>query len=89
MPTDQIAGVLAVVLVFGGALYGFFKTKSDGFGKYTLSVLILTLVLFVASLAFALGKLELNPLANVLFAVAGYAGGLLTGKSEKADTNSP
>jgi hypothetical protein len=53
-------------------------TKTPGFGRYSTSVLILTLVLFVAAMAFVLGKVEWAPLANLLFAVAGFAGGLVT-----------
>jgi p-aminobenzoyl-glutamate transporter AbgT len=43
---------------------------------------ILALVLFVASLAFILGKVEWQPLANLLFAIASFAGGLITAKQE-------
>ena len=77
--------LLAVVVVFGGSIVGIFWTKTQGFGRYTTSVLILALVLFVAALAFVLGKVEWAPLANLLFAVAGFAGGLITAKETTAD----
>ena len=72
---------IAVVLLFGGSIFGIFKTKTAGFGRYTTSALVLTLVLFVAALAFVLGRVEWAPLANLLFAIAGFAGGLITAKA--------
>ena len=75
-----LAGI-AILIFFGGTVYGIFKTKTPGFGKYTTATVVLTLVLFVAALAFVLGRVEWTPLANLLFAVAGYAGGLVTAKS--------
>ncbi|MDO8422323.1 MAG: hypothetical protein Q7S99_09185 [Parvibaculum sp.] len=79
-------GVLAaIVVIFGGSIIGIFKTKTQGFGRYTTSVLVLTLILFVAVLCFALGKVEWAPMANLLFAIAGFAGGLITAKTANAD----
>ena len=75
--------LIAVVVIFGGSIFGVFWTKKQGFGRYTTSVLVLALVLFVASLAFVLGKVELQPLSNLLFAIAGFAGGLITEKETK------
>ncbi|MBI4246339.1 MAG: hypothetical protein HY614_04035 [Candidatus Rokubacteria bacterium] len=71
---------VAVFLIFAGALLGFFKTKSDGWGRYTTSVLILTLVLFVVSVGFLYGRTDAQPFINILFAIAGYAGGMLSGE---------
>ena len=71
----------AVFLLFGGTIVGIFRTKTKGFGKYTTSALMLTLVLFVAAFAFVLGQVEWTPLANLLFAIAGYAGGLITARA--------
>ena len=76
----EVYTLIAVVAVFGGSIFGIFRTKTPGFGRYTTSVLILALVLFVASLAFVLGKVEWQPMSNLLFAIAGFAGGLITGK---------
>ena len=78
MTDPKILAGIAVVLVFGGSIYGIFKTKTAGFGKYTTSALVLTLVLFVAALAFIFGTIKSTPLMNLLFAVAGFAGGLIT-----------
>ncbi len=75
-----ITALIVVVVVFGGTICGILLTKKPGFGRYTTSVLIFALVLFVASLAFVLGKVELEPLSNLLFAIAGFAGGLIMGK---------
>lgn len=71
---------LGVLIVFGITIIGIFCTKTKGFGKYTTSTLIFTLVLFVAAVAFVSGRVEWAPLANLLFAVAGFAGGLITAK---------
>lgn len=72
---------LGVLVVFSGTVFGIFWTKTKGFGKYTTSALILTLVLFVASVAFLTGKLESAPIVNLLFSVAGFAGGLITARA--------
>ena len=77
---DVLAGA-GVFLVFAGSIFGIFKTKTSGFGRYTTSALVLTLVLFVAAFAFVLGKVEWTPLANLLFAAIGFAGGLITAKA--------
>ncbi len=66
-----------VMVIFAGVIIGIFVTKTEGFGKYTTSVLVLTLVLFVAAMALILGKVEWTPLANILFAMVGFAGGLI------------
>jgi hypothetical protein len=67
----------APVIIFGGTILGIFKTKTPGWGRYTTSLFILVLVLFVAALAWLVGKIESSPLVNLLFAIAGYAGGLI------------
>lgn len=75
---------VAFVAVFAGVLLGIFKTKTPGFGRYTTSALILVLVLFIAGFFALLGKLESQGLLNILFAVAGYAGGLIVGQAPDA-----
>lgn len=74
--------LLGISVLGIAALVGIFVTKTPGFGKYATSLLLLVLVLFIAALCFAAGKIESGVFANVLFAVAGYAGGLITGKQE-------
>ena len=80
MEWSDIVKVMAVFLMFAGALVGFFGTKSEGWGRYTTSVLLLILVLFVATVGFLLGRTDSQPFLNILFAVAGYAGGVLSGE---------
>jgi FtsH-binding integral membrane protein len=82
-PRITIAAVVAISVIFGGAMVGVFFTKIEGFGKYTTSLLVLILALFVGSLAFAIGKIESQPFMSLLFAVVGYAGGLIVGKEAK------
>lgn len=79
----QFIPLAAVVLVYGGAIFGFFRTKTNGFGKYTSGLLLLILVTFTGAVALAIGKIEWPSLANLLFAIAGYAGGLVSPKNEK------
>jgi hypothetical protein len=73
---------LGVLIVFGGTIIGIFRSKTPGFGKYTTSALILTLIMFVAAMALVEGKVEWMPMANILFAIAGFAGGLITARSD-------
>ncbi len=73
---------LGVLIIFGGTIIGIFRTKTPGFGKYTTSALILTLILFVAAMALVESKVEWTPMANILFAIAGFAGGLITARSD-------
>ncbi len=79
-PKITIAAVIAISVIFGGAIVGVFSTKVEGFGKYTTSVLVLILALFAASLAFAVGKIEAQPFVSLLFAAIGFAGGLVAKK---------
>ena len=64
------------------ALVGFFVTKKSGFGRFTTSSFLLLLVVIMSSLLFAAGKLDYQVLANVFFAVIGFAGGLFTGEEQ-------
>lgn len=77
----EMATLVAMVLIFGGSIFGIFRTKTPGFGRYTTSVLILALVLFVASLAFVLGKVEWQHLANLLFCHSRFCGGSYYGET--------
>jgi uncharacterized membrane protein YoaK (UPF0700 family) len=61
-------------------LAGIFCTKTKGFGKYTTSLLLLIIVLFLSSFFLLLGKISPEIFANVLFATAGFGGGLLNAK---------
>ena len=72
---------LGVILVFAAAIVGIFSTKTPGFGRYNTTALLLALVLFVAAMAFLQGKVEWSPMANILFVVVGFAGGLTAAKT--------
>lgn len=77
--------LLAVFLVGTASLLGFFVTKAKGFGRFATSTFLLLLVAILSALLFAAGKLEAQVLANIFFAVIGFAGGLFTaGESTRA-----
>jgi hypothetical protein len=73
--------MLAIFILGSASLIGFFKTKSEGFGRFTTSTLLVILVVTISGLLYAGGKLEGQVMANVLFAVFGFAGGLFTSKN--------
>jgi hypothetical protein len=81
---DSLLAVAALVVIFGGALMGVFLTKKAGFGRFSSSLVVLLLVVFSASVFAATGRLQPADLANILFAVAGFAGGLITARSDGA-----
>ncbi len=72
--------MLAIFVLGVGALVGFFKTKTEGFGRFTTSTFLILLVVIIASLLYAADKLDGQVMANVLFAVFGFAGGLFTSR---------
>ena len=73
--------MLAIFVLGAGSLIGFFKTKTAGFGRFITSTLLIILVLTISGLLYAGGKIESQLIANVLFAVFGFAGGLFTSKT--------
>ena len=75
---------ILISLVFGVALIGFFKTKTEGFGKFTTATLLFMLVLYVCTVAFFQGKIDGFSLANLLAAIAGFAGGMFTGRDRES-----
>lgn len=77
--------VLTICLAVLGAvaLIGVFKTKTAGWGRYSESTVVLVSTLFVAALLATSGKLELSWFVNILFAIVGYAGGLLTSQKDQ------
>ena len=72
--------MIAIFLLGSGCLWGFFKTKTAGFGRFTTSVLLIICVVTISALLYSGGKLESDVMANILFAVFGFAGGLFTSK---------
>lgn len=73
--------ILAIFVIGSASLFGFFKTKTEGFGRFATSTLLVILVVTISSLLYAGGKLEGQVMSNVLFAVFGFAGGLFTSKN--------
>lgn len=72
--------LLAVFLVSIIAMIGFFITKTKGFGRFATSTFLLLLIVIMSTLLFAADRLEGQVLANIFFAVVGFAAGLFTGK---------
>lgn len=71
---------VGLTVLGAAALIGIFVTKTPGFGRYTTSLLLLVLVLFITAMFLATGKIDGALFGNVAFAVAGFAGGLITSK---------
>lgn len=67
----SIIGIIAIV--------GFFMTKTSGFGKFTTSTCLLILTMVIAAILSLDNKID-NNMANLLFAIIGFAGGLFTSK---------
>lgn len=76
--------IVNIGILAGLVLIGIFYTKKQGFGKFTTSLILLTSALFVAALLFASEKIESSTFVNILFAVIGFAGGLLTDKDRNS-----
>jgi hypothetical protein len=70
----------AIFLLGVGTLIGIFITKSPGFGRYTTAVILLSLVLVVSAMLFVAGMIEGAIFVNVVFAITGFAGGIVTAK---------
>lgn len=70
-------GFIALGIV---ALIGFFTKMLSGFGKFNTSTLILIMVLTIVPILLVNGSIESSDAVNILFAVAGFAGGLLSSK---------
>ena len=81
--------LLSIFVVGLVALIGFFATKTKGFGRFATSSFLLLLVIIVSSLLFAADKLDGQVLANIFFAVIGFAGGLFTGKESSSSNGTP
>lgn len=80
---DTTALQIIGLTVFAVAtMIGIFITKTPGFGKYSTSVVLLSVVVFVASFFLLFGTISSQVFVNILFAVAGFAGGLINAKKE-------
>jgi hypothetical protein len=74
----ETAGIICLTVLGVGALIGIFRTKTQGWGRYSSSLLILTLALIIATSLLILGKLDASVVGNIVFAIIGYAGGLIS-----------
>jgi hypothetical protein len=71
-----LALLIAVSVVGCVALGGFFCTKTQGWGKYTLSALLLLMAMLFASLCFAAGFLKADLFGSIMSGVIGFTAGL-------------
>lgn len=86
---NQESWLMLGVFVIGlAALVGFFMTKTKGYGRFATSTFLIVLAVVISALLYAAGKLDGQIMANVLFAVIGFAGGLFTGKEQSNNGNS-
>lgn len=77
--------LLAVLLLSLVCVVGFFLTKKKGFGRFATSSFLLLMVVVFTALLLAADKLESQVVTNIFFAVIGFAGGLFTGKENRAE----
>lgn len=85
---NQESWLMLGVFVIGlAALVGFFMTKTKGFGRFNTSTFLILLAVVISALLYAAGKLDGQIMANLMFAVIGFAGGLFTGKEQSSSSN--
>ncbi len=75
--------MLGIFTVGLASLIGFFVTKTKGFGRFATSTFLILVALIVSSLMFSAGKFDGQLMANIIFAVIGFAGGLFTSNEQK------
>lgn len=76
--------ILVIASIGVVALIGFFISKKPGFGRYSLSILLLIVVLIISAILNVANKINSENLINILFAVIGFASGLFRGGNESA-----
>lgn len=70
-----------MIFVLGiGILIGFFRTKSEGYGPFNTSTLVINVIVIVTALFFSQGMISEDLMSNMIFAVIGFAAGIFTGK---------
>ena len=74
---------IGALVISAGVFVGYFNTKTPGFGRYTVSLLIIMIVLFVTLIAVLKDAADPNLLSNVLFAVIGFAAGFTANKEAR------
>lgn len=75
--------LFGLFLLGAGTLFGIFMTKTPGFGRYTTSIILLSLVLVVSAMLLVSGLIESSIFINIAFAVTGFAGGIVTAKEQQ------
>lgn len=83
--TTEAIEVSCLSAVAIAVLIGIFVTKTEGWGRYSTSTLILATALFVGAFFLLIGKIEASVFLNITFAIIGYAGGLINGKKENSN----
>ena len=68
--------VVAVALVSVAALVVFCRTKKPGFGRFTTSTFLLLVVVSLAAVLAAAGKIDGSETTGILLAIIGFAAGL-------------
>lgn len=79
MTNDSIL-LLATFFLGVVAIVGILVTKKPGFGKFTTSTLLLSMVFVISALFFAAGKIDAPLFGQISFAVLGFSGGLLANR---------
>lgn len=77
--------MLGVFIIGLAALVGFFMTKTKGYGRFSTSTFLIILAVVISALLYSAGKLEGQVMANLFFAVIGFAGGLFTGNEKPSN----
>jgi uncharacterized membrane protein YqaE (UPF0057 family) len=80
--TTQTIEVVCLTVLGLATVIGIFSTKTPGWGRYSTSTLLLALALFIAANFLLIGKIEANVFLNIMFAIIGYAGGLIHAKND-------
>ena len=72
-------GVISVVSIV--ALAGFFWTKTEGFGQFTVTALVLLVAVSLTAILAAAGKIADDNTTSILLAVIGFSSGLALRKT--------
>lgn len=78
-----LIALVFVAVLGGGTLWGFFRTKTQGFGRYNTSLLVIILALSFGMLALTAGLIREQAFTGLLMAVVGFAGGMVVGKEQQ------
>lgn len=76
----EIVALLSLTVLGIVAVIGILKTKTQGWGKYSTSTLILSLTLVIIAEMLVAGKLEASQSTNLFIAIIGFAGGPIASK---------